>query len=712
MGSISFEQRDNWQICKRRSLFGSNTRTALGVRTGDELFIYGSQQGWLARCRVTADAYRPRGVEDVPWPDPERYVALMPIEVLDEPARPVAMSGPEIEQAIGAGTIQLPRFPRVDAQRAGNLTVLLSQDYRAHRSGAPADTPTSALVHPLLQALDELKVDRQLGRPAPYQQLVLLWAIAQAVQGEERLRPFSVVRDELRALLAPFAVGESAPDPELPWFALRKSPWWQLSPEPDGPVSRGGRDFVRCEDPVAGLVRELHRLVREDAAFRQAAIDKLSTPLTGHPSLHSALTSLFTAPAADERVEDDEAVAVLRGLVGRRLTTVTGHVNQVLRVEPPVVTVATERSLRGQPVPVWDVQRALDLLRRDGAVTIDVPTLGHRSSFIGAVLATCEDVRISGSPPVAAVHLDQGRPPAEEQDDHLVEGPAAIGAQGYEVGRIYDRGSIHDAAKSAGLPSGNRQTGISMVGRDLCIFWNPHKGLYANRWLAEPREFTYSGEGSVGDQREEGGNLWLLEREGSGQPVRLFVKTRSQGSAWMYMGAYLVAEHSWGSSQGVDGKWRRDLRFRFELPSAQVSHRPPRIPTPPSIAPPAPPRERNSGTPSSAAPRRPESGGEAPRRTSTSDCPTRSRRSTSFSEPSTSVARASCVTTSPAGLGTTVGRISKHTTSTRTSTWSTASQRSAARVTTGCTIRRTAMRSSQRSSTRCKDGSGTGDDRQ
>jgi hypothetical protein len=100
---------------------------------------------------------------------------------------------------------------------------------------------------------------------------------------------------------------------------------------------------------------------------------------------------------------DGEAVAVLTELIGRRLTTATGHVNRVLRVEPPVVIVATDRSPQGQPVPVADVQHALDLLRREGAVTIDVPTLGHRSSFVGAVLATRDGVTISGSPPVASL---------------------------------------------------------------------------------------------------------------------------------------------------------------------------------------------------------------------------------------------------------------------------------------------------------------------
>lgn len=483
VGSISFEQQDNWQICKRESLFGSNTNAALKVRAGDELFIWGSRHGWLARCRATSDARPPRGVEEVPWPEPERYRALIAIEILDEPATPLSMSGPEIERTVGIGTVQLPQFPRIDVRRADHLTVLLSEGYRPHVSVASEREPrreTASAEDPRLRALDDLKVDRQLGRPAPYQQLVLLWAISEAVRGGDRLRPFSSVSDELRALLAPFAVSESAPDPELPWFALRNSPWWQLSPQPEGPVSRGGRDFVRQEDPVAGLVREVHRLVRVNPEFRERAIEKLTAPLTGHVSLHETLTSLFTLRPALPRADDDpESKPLDRG-----------------------------------PEPV--------------------------------------DVSASGS---------------------------------YLVGREYDREYLHETARRDGLPPGNRYSGITVVGDHLCVFWNPFKRLYANRWISEPREFTYSGEGSNGDQTETGGNLRLIERENSGEPVLLFVKNRREGSSWVHMGAYRVIQHTWGSSRGDDGVLRRELEFRFELVARGTRPKPVPIPVPPPVVP-------------------------------------------------------------------------------------------------------------------------------
>lgn len=63
--------------------------------------------------------------------------------------------------------------------------------------------------------------------------------------------------------------------------------------------------------------------------------------------------------------------------------------------------VATGRSPNGQPVPLREVQHALDVLAQDGQVAVDVATLGHRSAFCGAVLKTIAGVRCrDGTPPI------------------------------------------------------------------------------------------------------------------------------------------------------------------------------------------------------------------------------------------------------------------------------------------------------------------------
>jgi hypothetical protein len=161
----------------------------------------------------------------------------------------------------------------------------------------------------------------------------------------------------------------------------------------------------------------------------------------------------------------------------------------------------------------------------------------------------------------------------------------------YVVGQEYDRGRLHADAVAAGLVHGNRTAGITIVGKDLCIFWNPFKKLYANDWIDKPREFTYSGEGTVGDQVERGGNLHLIEREASGAPVLLFVKVARAGSRWLHMGEYQVTGHEYGTSKDDAGSVRRDLRFTFaalEEPAPELTTK---LPAPPPATPPVPPTE-------------------------------------------------------------------------------------------------------------------------
>ena len=99
-----------------------------------------------------------------------------------------------------------------------------------------------------------------------------------------------------------------------------------------------------------------------------------------------------------------DARAHLESLVGQELRTVRGRPNTVLSVGPRDVMVAAQRSPGGKPVPIEWVQAAMDILERDGEVTIDVETVGYRSAFVGAVLATLPGaVVLPTSPPRIAL---------------------------------------------------------------------------------------------------------------------------------------------------------------------------------------------------------------------------------------------------------------------------------------------------------------------
>lgn len=94
----------------------------------------------------------------------------------------------------------------------------------------------------------------------------------------------------------------------------------------------------------------------------------------------------------------------LTSLVGQEIQTLSGRPNRVLSVMGPDVMVATEKSPRGKPVPIADVQAAMDLLISNSEITIDVATVGYRSAFIGAVLATLPSaIALPTSPPRVAL---------------------------------------------------------------------------------------------------------------------------------------------------------------------------------------------------------------------------------------------------------------------------------------------------------------------
>lgn len=83
-----------------------------------------------------------------------------------------------------------------------------------------------------------------------------------------------------------------------------------------------------------------------------------------------------------------DARNLLTGLTGQLIHTLSGQPNRVLRADAKDVIVATRKSPDGRPVPIEWVQTALDRLVRDGEIEISVASVGYRSAFIGAVLAT------------------------------------------------------------------------------------------------------------------------------------------------------------------------------------------------------------------------------------------------------------------------------------------------------------------------------------
>ena len=110
------------------------------------------------------------------------------------------------------------------------------------------------------------------------------------------------------------------------------------------------------------------------------------------------LAADLAAPTTRGRPAWPTASELLRSLIGEEIRTVSGMPNMVLAVHADTALVRTTRSPDGQPVEVGEVQEGLDKLKMHRSVRINVQELGHRSAFVGAVLATLPGVQFTTSP--------------------------------------------------------------------------------------------------------------------------------------------------------------------------------------------------------------------------------------------------------------------------------------------------------------------------
>jgi hypothetical protein len=117
-----------------------------------------------------------------------------------------------------------------------------------------------------LYDITRLRVDKTDGRPAPYQYIVLLWAIARAQSGLPRMVRFSDARDELAQILAPFAVTPTAPDAAMPWIALARSTLWELE-KPSGATSVTESD-VKLLNLAGGLSTSVYNRVAQKDSYK------------------------------------------------------------------------------------------------------------------------------------------------------------------------------------------------------------------------------------------------------------------------------------------------------------------------------------------------------------------------------------------------------------------------------------------------------------
>jgi hypothetical protein len=166
------------------------------------------------------------------------------------------------------------------------------------------------------------------------------------------------------------------------------------------------------QDRGALLVAEAQMLMRLDPPLNldgmvstpvRQRLSQLRSELGRRPAdrVKAAIPATWAAPATDVASPGAgrlDALAHLAGLIGKTIPTLSGRPNRVLALDGEFVTVATSKSPNGEKVPVAWVQSALDRLVTDGTIDVNVESVGYRSAFIGAVLATVPGAKSSTRP--------------------------------------------------------------------------------------------------------------------------------------------------------------------------------------------------------------------------------------------------------------------------------------------------------------------------
>ncbi|MGD1172161.1 HNH endonuclease [Mycobacterium seoulense] len=235
--------------------------------------------------------------------------------------------------------------------------------------------------------LTQLQVDRTHGKPAPYQYVVLLWAISGAQSGAPRLTAFSEVRAELGTALSPFAIAKTAPDPAMPWFALRDTSWWELQ-IPVGATGLTDADARRL-NLVAGLSDAVHQKVLEEQGFVNAAVDVIGQivgdepgylPLLQHLGLANLTTVTGSGPTATRVNWAWDELVLACDLVARngwkslpKDDLRVSALSALLRRQPEALTSADFRS-------IGSVHRKLENIRSMHPDYPGVPTKGGKTT--------------------------------------------------------------------------------------------------------------------------------------------------------------------------------------------------------------------------------------------------------------------------------------------------------------------------------------------
>jgi 5-methylcytosine-specific restriction protein A len=134
--------------------------------------------------------------------------------------------------------------------------------------------------------------------------------------------------------------------------------------------------------------------------------------------------------------------------------------------------------------------------------------------------------------------------------------------------KMFERDKLYHRQNDLHAPfGGSRRSGIAPCAEHpyVFLFTGPsgeHYG-YHDGWCSAT-EFSYTGEGQVGDMELARGNRAIREHEADGRDLHLFQKTDCSGY-YKYLGQFKYVSHEICSGQDIDGKERSVIVFRLKL---------------------------------------------------------------------------------------------------------------------------------------------------
>lgn len=139
---------------------------------------------------------------------------------------------------------------------------------------------------------------------------------------------------------------------------------------------------------------------------------------------------------------------------------------------------------------------------------------------------------------------------------------------------MFQRGRTYHRRTDIHAPyGGNAQSGIAPCAHHPYVFlFSAPAGErfgYVDGWQSTT-EFSYTGEGQLGDMEMARGNRAILDHEADGRELHLFEKTDRSGY-YTYLGQFRYVSHQNRQGQDVENDERNQIVFKLELVASKLA---------------------------------------------------------------------------------------------------------------------------------------------